>query len=78
MEPLIQPSTHDDSVAMENGRLYAAWCIAEHPEQRKRVEEQFGVDFCRIRWPEAYRPEPFFKRAFAAIIRRLTSPCEWC
>jgi len=61
---------------MENGRLYAAWCVATFPEKRKEVEERFGVEYCRQRWPEAYRPEPFFKRTFDALIRRLTSPRE--
>lgn len=47
---------------MEKGRLLAAKNMADDPEQRKRVEERLGLDYCKQRWPEVYAPSPFFKR----------------
>jgi hypothetical protein len=68
----ILASTSDDAIAAEKGRLFAAQCIAHNPEQRKHVEDALGVEFCRRRWPEAYRPRPFFKR----FVDRLTFRTE--
>jgi hypothetical protein len=58
----ILSSISDDAVAAEKGRLFAAQAIAHNPDQRKRVEDAFGVPFCKLRWPEAYQPQPFFRR----------------
>jgi hypothetical protein len=41
--------------AMERGRQMAARKVAEDPEARKRVEEAYGLEYCRRRYPEAYR-----------------------
>lgn len=41
--------------AAERGRLLAASLIIESEETRKRMEDRYGVDFCRINYPEAYR-----------------------
>ena len=60
--PLILPSTYDDAVAEEKGRLLAAQNLARDPERRKQFEVMFGADFARNRYPEAYSPSPFFKR----------------
>lgn len=42
--------------------------MAEHPEQRKRVEETYGPNYCRQRYPEAYRS------GFAKLMDRLRIP----
>lgn len=47
-------SSFDDNIAKERGRLFAARAITENPEQRKRVEDAFGVPACKAMWPEAY------------------------
>jgi hypothetical protein len=47
----------------------AAQNIANDAEARKRVEDSYGVEYCRQRWPEAYSRSPFFK----SIIERLTT-----
>ncbi len=51
---VARASRFDDDVAKERGRLFAARAIIENPEQRKRVEETYGKEYCRLRWPEAY------------------------
>lgn len=60
--PRVLLSTVDDRVAIRKGDLLAAKAIAENPDQRKRVEDAFGVEFCKRKWPEAYSPSPFFRR----------------
>ena len=56
MDNLIaRASSFDDAIAAERGRLLAARAIAENADQRKRVEDMFGVAYCRNRYPEAYR-----------------------
>ena len=52
---MLSPSSFDDDVAREKGRLLAAQAIAHNPDQKKRVEDAFGVDYCKRRFPEAYR-----------------------
>ena len=66
-EPLVRLSAFDDQIAMEKGRLLAAKALAENPDQRKRTEEQFGIEYCKKRWPEAYSPSPFFRRLIDRI-----------
>lgn len=51
---MARESSHDDDVARERGRLFAARAIIENPEQRKRVEAVYGVAYCAHHWPEAY------------------------
>ena len=67
MEKPVLLSTIDDQVAIAKGRLMAAQAIAQNPDQRRRVEEKFGLDYCKARWPEAYAPSPFFKRLIDKI-----------
>lgn len=47
-------SAFDDSIAAERGRLFVARALIENPEQRTRVEEAFGKEYCVLRWPEVY------------------------
>ena len=54
-------SIEDDAIAAEKGRLLAAQAIANHPDQKKRVEDVYGVEYCKARYPEAYRGTPFFR-----------------
>ena len=51
----VSLSAIDDEVAAERGRLLAAQAIANNPDQKKRVEDTYGVAYCQRRWPEAYR-----------------------
>lgn len=48
-------SQRDWDEACERGRLAAASRVATNLEARIRVETAFGIDFCRKRWPEAYK-----------------------
>jgi hypothetical protein len=50
----ISVSSFDDTVARERGRLLAAQAMANNPEQKRVVEDTFGVQYCRNRYPEAY------------------------
>jgi hypothetical protein len=40
----------------ERGRSRAAVAILLNPDARTRVEEKYGIEFCKKRWPEAYTP----------------------
>lgn len=42
------------SKAAERGRKMAAEMVRTNPAQRKLVEEVYGIEYCRNRWPEAY------------------------
>jgi hypothetical protein len=42
-------------IARERGRLMAARKVAEDPDARKRVEDTYGIPYCKRRYPEAYR-----------------------
>lgn len=46
-----------DPEAAESGRLMTAHGMANDPEGRKRLEEAFGVEYCRAMYPEAYKAE---------------------
>ena len=52
---VVHGSAFISSIAAENGRLYAARVITENPEQRKKVEDAFGLEVCKYQWPEAYQ-----------------------
>lgn len=52
-------SSFDDKIAMEKGRLLAAQALAHNPEQRKRFEDKFGIEYAKQRYPEVYAPSPF-------------------
>jgi len=41
--------------AAEKGRLLAASLMVEDETTRKRMEDRYGVEFCRLNYPEAYR-----------------------
>jgi len=51
---VARASRFDDDVAKERGRLFGARCMIEHPEQRKRVEDEFGLEYCHRMFPEVY------------------------
>lgn len=51
---LARCSAFDDSIAAERGRLFVARALIENPEQRIQCEEQFGKEYCVLRWPEVY------------------------
>lgn len=42
------------AIARERGRSTAAQAIICNPESRRRVEERFGLEYCKQRYPEAY------------------------
>jgi hypothetical protein len=44
-----------DPVAAEKGRLLAANMISNDADARKRMEDRYGIEFCRNMYPEAYR-----------------------
>jgi hypothetical protein len=48
-------SQREIDTAMERGRQMAARKMAEDAEARRRVEDVYGVEYCRRRYPEAYR-----------------------
>ena len=37
--------------------MFVARALIENPEQRVRCEEQFGKEYCVLRWPEVYNLE---------------------
>jgi hypothetical protein len=72
MEKRILPSTLDDRVAMEKGRLHVAHTLANDPDQRKLAEDRFeavglGRDYLRKHYPEAYQRTPFFRNLIDRI-----------
>lgn len=48
-------SVSDDAIAAEKGRLLAAQQLAHDPEKRKLLEATFGLEYCKQRYPEAYK-----------------------
>ena len=62
---------HMDPDAAERGRLMTAHKLAEDPEARKRVEEAYGVEFCKAQYPEAYRG------GFGRLLDRVRSLTPW-
>ena len=49
----IQPD--EMTIAAERGRLITAHGMAVDAEGRKRLEDAFGVEYCRRRYPECYK-----------------------
>lgn len=41
--------------AAERGRLMTAHGMANDPDGRKRMEDTFGIEFCKVNYPECYR-----------------------
>lgn len=60
----------------ERGRLMAAHEIANNPEARKRVEDEFGVEMTRANYPEAYRNAGIFT-GFAKKLDDFRSKIPW-
>jgi len=56
---MISPSSFDDDVASERGRLLAAHSIANSREKRAEMEGKLGKQYCQSRWPEAYKSSIF-------------------
>jgi hypothetical protein len=70
MEPSRPPvllSSPDDLIAAERGRLLAARALAMDPDQRKRMEEAVGIEYLQARYPELYKPKPFFRNLLDKI-----------
>ena len=57
--------------AAERGRLLAASRIAEDQEVRNRMEDRYGLDFCKAQYPEAY------KSGFIARIGQIWKNIPW-
>lgn len=57
--------------AAERGRLLAASRIAGDPDVRKRMEDAYGVDFCKGMYPEAYRT------GFIKLLDRVKDALPW-
>lgn len=55
----------------ERGRLLTAQGMASDSEGRKRMEDAFGIDFCRQQYPEAYRG------GFARMLDRVRAMTKW-
>jgi hypothetical protein len=60
--PPVLLHSPDDLIAAERGRLWAAMALAQDAGKRKEVEDKFGIEYCKQRWPEVYAKSPFFKR----------------
>jgi len=52
--PDIFMTPEEISIAKERGRSMAAQAIIAHADARERVESEYGIEFCKNRWPEAY------------------------
>jgi hypothetical protein len=44
----------EEAVAQEKGRRLAAARMAEYHDIRQRLEDVYGVAYCKSRYPEAY------------------------
>jgi hypothetical protein len=60
-----------DPDAAEKGRLMTAHGMASDPEGRKRMEEEFGLEFCMSMYPEAY------KKGFARVLDKAKQMIPW-
>lgn len=61
--------------AAERGRLLTAQTIACDAEARRRVEEAYGVDFCRANYPEAYQDTG--RRGIAGLLDNVRRLIPW-
>lgn len=57
--------------AAERGRLLAASRMADDPEARKRVENAYGIEFCRKMYPEVY------KSGFIKLLNKVWKLLPW-
>lgn len=64
-----------DPDAAERGRLLTAQLISNDPEARSRIEDGFGVEFCRQMYPEAYRN--IARPGIAGILDRVRNLTPW-
>lgn len=69
MNPLSRDQS--DQEAAERGRLLTAHGMAVDPEGRARLEASYGIEYCRRRYPEAYR------RGFSKVLDKLRSKIPW-
>lgn len=67
MDGLISPSSFDDDVAMERGRLMTAQALANNPDQLKRGIDKFGLEYMQMRYPEVFRKPSTFGRILDRI-----------
>ena len=44
----------DFAKSREHGRALAAQSIKENPETRQLMEDTYGIEKCRLQYPEAY------------------------
>ena len=44
----------DFAKARERGRALAAQSIKENPETKKLMEDTYGIERCKLQYPEAY------------------------
>jgi hypothetical protein len=66
-----------DPDAAEKGRLLGAHKVATDPEARKRVEDAYGVDFCRAYFPEAYRNTGGIFTGVVRFLDRVKNAIPW-
>ena len=69
-ESLVNPD------AAERGRLITAHGMANDPDGRKRVEDAFGLDYCRKVYPEAYSVARM-RFGFSRILDRVRELIPW-
>lgn len=62
METIVPISSFNDDVAREKGRLLAAQAMMRDPDARRRVEEVYGLEYSRRRYPEVYAAPSRFGR----------------
>jgi hypothetical protein len=51
---VARASEFDDAIAYERGRLFGVRNMIENPEVRKRMEDQWGIAYCKLKFPEVY------------------------
>lgn len=61
-QPPVPLSVTDESVAREKGRLLAVSAMILNPEAKRRVEEAYGIPYCRRVYPELYAAPSLWSR----------------
>lgn len=64
-----------DPDAAERGRLLAAHQMMNDPEARGRVEDVFGIEYCRQMYPEVYRDTG--RPGLAKVMDRFRNITPW-
>jgi hypothetical protein len=67
--PLLRDQS--DQEAAERGRLMTAHGMAVDSEGRARLEAAYGIEYCRNRYPEAY------KSGFSRMLDNLRAKIPW-